>query len=87
MVLAFLVVNAFMQAYECTTDTLLISFLLDEKYMKERKEGTYELKAPQFGMDVFMDNVEAHQKEGEGDEGEKEKLTTTDSSVEVEANP
>ena len=32
-VLTFLVANAFMQAYECTTDTLLISFLLDEKYL------------------------------------------------------
>ena len=46
-ILSYLVANAFMVAYECTTDTLLISFLLDEKFAKER--SVYELHASTFG--------------------------------------
>ena len=53
-ILSYLVANAFMVAYECTTDTLLLSFLLDEKFAKERGAG-YVLHAKEFGMDNFMD--------------------------------
>ena len=66
-------------------------FIWRFRYLQEREKGTYELKATQFGMDAFMDGVQAHQQgEGEGgggEEGETVQLTATDSSVEVEANP
>ena len=43
-------------------------FIWRSRYLQEREKGTYALKATQFGMDAFMDGVQAHQ-QGEGEGG------------------
>jgi hypothetical protein len=60
--LSFFVASAFMAAYDCATDTLLLSFLLDEKYAKTLG-SSYKIHASAHGMDTFMDSMGATQED------------------------